>query len=153
MNKDKRFDPEIKNLIPHREPMLLINKIGHVDEKTSSAYVYIDEDVSFYEKEKNGVAAWVGLEYMGQTAALMGGYRLREGLVEPHLGILLGTRKYTTETDCFIKGKTLYVSCKEQDMLDDNFAKFNCTISYDGEEAILATATLSIFRQLKVSNE
>ncbi len=146
MCKD-RYDQEIKDLIPHREPMLLINKIGHIEETSSSAFVYIDSLASFYNDERQAVPAWVGLEYMGQTAALIGGYLLREGVIKPHLGFLLGTRKYQVETDYFLSDKVLEVKCIEENKVGEDLATFACTINYQGDTNIVASASLSVLRK------
>ncbi|GGW84938.1 ApeP family dehydratase [Alteromonas halophila] len=145
-----RFDPRILELIPHRPPMLLVNRIVSVSIKASSALVYIDEDAPFFEPGK-GVPAWVGLEYMGQTAALIAGHGLQQGLIEPHLGFLLGTRAYKSTCDYFAPGATLKVACTESVATDDGLAKFSCQItladSHAAEEEWLATASLSVFRR------
>ncbi|KAG1660469.1 hypothetical protein GQR58_022013 [Nymphon striatum] len=62
-----------------RDNLLLIKlhtainaRINSVDEKQSSAEVFIDKETPFYEKGF-GVPACIGLEFMGQTAALIAG--------------------------------------------------------------------------------
>ncbi|MCW8108911.1 hypothetical protein OPS25_10445 [Alteromonas ponticola] len=144
-----RFDKRLYDLIPHRPPMLLINRVLTVNASSSSALVTIDRETSFYEAEK-GVPAWVGLEYMGQTAALIAGHQLQQGLVAPHLGFLLGTRSFNAECDYFEAG-TIKVSCNEKAVVGDGLATFECKIEIYTEEAqqaaCLATAALSVFRR------
>ena len=84
-NAGLRFDSEILELIPHRPPMLLINHIGKIAINESVAFVLIDEQTPFYEPEL-GVPAWIGLEYMGQTAALIAGFQQKKGMIPEHLG-------------------------------------------------------------------
>ena len=148
---DNRFDPRILELIPHRPPMLLINQINHVDVSDSSSMVFIDEQAPFFEQNR-GVPSWVGIEYMGQTAALIAGYRLEKGLLEPNLGFLIGTRSFVSESEYFEPGTTLRVNCKEHAQVADGFAKFDCEIEkYDtvtGSTELLAKASLSVFRRL-----
>ena len=145
-----RFDPKLFELIPHRPPMLLINQVLAVDEKSSSALVIVDSDSSFFETSK-GVPAWVGLEYMGQTAALIAGHQLQQGLIAPHLGFLLGTRAFKSECDYFGTGSTLKVSCSEKVLVGDDLATFDCLIEKINETTqdttLLATASLSVFRR------
>lgn len=146
----QRFDQRIFELIPHRPPMMLINHIMDLDISHSSSLVTIDIDTPFYEPNK-GVPAWVGIEYMGQTAALIAGYRLKKGLIEPHLGFLIGTRAYKTEVGYFKPNTVLKINCRENAMIADGFAKFDCHIAYYSATAenaeVLATASLSVYRR------
>lgn len=141
----QQIDPEIIELIPHRAPMLLINKVISLSAKSSSAIVSIDKHASFFQSE--GVPSWIGLEYMGQTAALIAGFQLREGLVQPHLGFLLGTRQYLANTDYFLKDQELLITCKEAALVGDSLATFTCTIEDNSNQQNLATASLSVFRK------
>ncbi|WP_414829117.1 3-hydroxydecanoyl-ACP dehydratase [Alteromonas sp. H39] len=145
----QRYDARIFDLIPHRPPMLLINKIESVTQSASSALVYIDSDAPFYEPGL-GVPAWIGLEYMGQTAALIAGYQLQQGLVSPHLGFLLGTRAFKAHCAYFTAG-VLKVSCQQQALVGEGLATFKCIIeNYAGEAeggSCLAEANLSVFRR------
>lgn len=147
----ERFDPRLFELIPHRPPMMLINEVLALDEKSSSSVVIIDERASFFETDK-GVPAWLGLEYMGQTAALIAGYQLQQGTVEPHLGFLLGTRGFKSECDFFKPNTRLKVSCKEKALVGDDLATFDCLIETYSDELshnaeVLATASLSVLRR------
>lgn len=139
------IDPQILELIPHRPPMLLINKIQSLNETGSQAIVVIDSDAPFVQP--NGVPSWVGLEYMGQTAALIAGYQLREGLTKPHLGYLLGSRNYSAEQAYFDLGSQLLVSCTEAALVGDSLATFDCTIENNESKQVLAKASLSVFRK------
>lgn len=146
---DSRFDSRLYELIPHRPPMLLINKVLKVDERTSSSLVVIDEDSPFFEDE-HGVPAWIGLEYMGQTAALIAGHQLQQGLTPPHLGFLLGTRAYKAECSYFREGEYT-VRCEEKAIVGDGLATFDCFIETYNKNSqtikCLATASLSVFRR------
>ncbi len=146
----ERFDKEVLELIPHREPMLLVNHLISVSEKCSQARVLIDEQTPFFVPGE-GVPAWIGLEYMGQTAALIAGYQQREGLSKPHLGFLMGSRKYHSSLAHFPSGENLVVSCEEAALVGESLATFNCTIrsesNSDSNIEALATAVLSVFRR------
>ncbi len=146
---EARFDSRLYDLIPHRPPMLLINQVVSVNESASSARVYIDEQSPFFVSGQ-GVPAWIGLEYMGQTAALIAGHQLQQGLVSPHLGFLLGTRAYKADVDYFPAG-VLTVTCREIALVGDGLATFECFIETDidakANGQCLATANLSVFRR------
>ncbi|MEB8432443.1 hypothetical protein OO007_09430 [Cocleimonas sp. KMM 6892] len=141
-----RFDPEILTLIPHRPPMLLINRILEVGEKQSSAEVFIDKKTPFYEKGL-GVPATIGLEFMGQTAALIAGNQVIKNPADAKLGFLLGTRKYQSTLSYFKENSVLVVECSESAMVGETLASFSCTIRYKDEAEIIASANLSVLRQ------
>ena len=136
----------IYELIPHRGPMLLLGSVVDVGEKSSSSEINISRDSSFYIEGK-GVPSWIGVEYMGQTAALIAGYQLKQGAVTPHLGLLLGTRKYEAFTAWFKEGDELHVSCQEVAVVGEQLATFLCEIRDKKDRALLATAKLSVFRK------
>lgn len=146
------IDPEILELIPHRPPMLLINKIQLLTETDSQALVIINQHAPFYQQSTEqvnvgGVPSWIGLEYMGQTAALIAGYQLREGLCKPHLGFLLGSRNYSAQQAYFNEGLELLVTCKQAALVGDSLATFDCTIENNNNNQRLAKANLSVFRK------
>ena len=145
MQTSTRFDTQLFDLLPHRPPMLLVNKVEGLSATQSSASVIIDEATPFCSDK--GVSAWVGIEYMGQTAALIAGYQLQQGLTKPHLGFLLGTRRFQTEVPYFTIGKVLTISCVEKALVGDSLATFDCEIREQSSDELLATASLSVFRK------
>lgn len=134
----------IESLIPHRRPMLLIDEAESISGSYSSSRIHISESSSFFVTGK-GVPSWIGVEYMGQTAAMIAGYQLEQGQVEPHVGLLLGTRKYSATQAWFEPGTTLTVSCEELAVVGQGLATFHCEIK-NGEQ-LLASAKLSVFRK------
>lgn len=145
MPNSTRFDPQLFDLLPHRPPMLLVNKVVELSATQSAAEVIIDADAPFYHE--SGIPSWVGIEYMGQTAALIAGYQLQQGLSEPHLGFLLGTRRFQAEVSRFAAGSVLLVSCVEKAIVGDSLATFDCEIRDQSSDLVLATANLSVFRK------
>ena len=155
-NKMNFIETEIYDLIPHRPPMLLINKIVSLTQNSSESIVIINEKTPFYQNDYlqdkaddkiAGVPSWIGLEYMGQTAALIAGYQLREGLTQPHLGFLLGCRNYTAMESVFKNNSELLVSCEQGALVGDSLATFNCHIYDSKSKHELANASLSVFRK------
>lgn len=139
-------DPEIIDLIPHREPMLLLHDLIMVDSNRSAALVHVSSSAPFYENGK-GVPAIVGIEYMGQTAALIAGHQRKIGQLANHLGFLLGVRNYAVDVGYFPLDVTLKVTCTETAVVGDGLAKFSCDIErYDSGQRF-ATGKLSVFRQ------
>lgn len=149
---NERFDPTLFTLLPHRPPMLLVNQIVQLNEQRSETIVIIDAKSPF--SSDLGVPSWIGLEYMGQTAALIAGYQEQAGLCEPQLGFLMGSRKYTSSIEHFANGQNLRIICEQGTLVGSSLANFNCTIKNvigdsddldDGQT--IATATLSVFRR------
>lgn len=145
MDSMDRFDAKILTYLPHRPPMLLVNKILEVSESHAVTEVWIDEHAPFMCEQ--GVPAAIGIEYMGQTAALIAGYQLEQGTTEPHLGFLLGTRAYTTQLAYFPLNMTLRVECREKALVGDSLATFDCIISQADKPEAIAQANLSVFRK------
>lgn len=140
------IDPQILQLLPHRQPMLLLNRLVDVGANRSCAEVDIVPGASFFSDGK-GVPAWIGVEYMGQTAALIAGFQLAQGTVAPHIGLLLGTRKYAAAVPWFPAGAVLSVSCVEAAVVGQNLATFTCEIHHKQTGDLFATANLSVFRR------
>ena len=112
--------------------------------------VLVDELAPFYQVP--GIPSWIGLEYMGQTAALIAGYQRREGLIEAHLGLLLGTRRYQTEVEYFTAPQQLLISCRQAALVGESLANFDCTIQQADTAQVLAHASLSVFRKAKIAS-
>ena len=147
-----RYETRILELIPHRPPMLLINKILSLSDKTSHAEVIIDQQTPFFEVNL-GVPANIGIEFMGQTAALIAGHQALNNPAEAKLGFLLGTRKYQSTVAYFKENSVLEVSCIEGAMVGETLASFNCEIRYQYSPEIIATASLSVLRKPAESPE
>jgi predicted hotdog family 3-hydroxylacyl-ACP dehydratase len=134
--------PPIENLIRHRGPMLLIDRLIEASDVHALAEVRISEQSSFY-RPGSGVPAYVGLEYMAQTVAAYDGARRALSNEPPAVGFLLGTRRYAAEIDYFKAGAVLSVRV---DMVfsENGMASFDCGIRADGVPCV--TATLSVYR-------
>ncbi len=146
-----RFDAKILEYLPHRPPMLLVNNIIEVSNTHAVARVLVDQEAPFFTEQ--GVPASIGIEYMGQTAALIAGYQLEQGTTEPHLGFLLGTRAYATRLEYFPADSILHVECREKALVGDSLATFECIIAFAEEDEPIAKASLSVFRKPINDNE
>jgi len=128
--------------------MLLLDEAVHIDARSGSALVTVTDNSTFYIPGK-GVPAWVGLEYMGQTAALIGGLQQQAGVLADHTGFLLGSRQFSTTLCWFGIGTTLLIQCEQTALVGDSLANFSAEIRrYDApDDQPLASAILSVFRQ------
>lgn len=141
------IDTRLLDLLPHRSPMLLLTGLVSVTESEASSEVFISQLSPFFISGK-GVPSWIGLEYMGQTAALIAGHQLQKGTVEPHTGFLLGTRKFNALHPWYKENTLLNVSCKELAVVGDSLATFDCVIKDKTNDTLLAQTKLSVFRKL-----
>jgi len=84
--------PDIRTLVPHAGPMVLLDRVISADEESLCAEVRIRHDSLFCRA--GAVGAWVGLEYMAQAIGAYAGFTacLRGEPIK--LGYLLGTRCY-----------------------------------------------------------
>lgn len=142
------INAQLEKLLPHRPPMLLLDEPVHVDATMGEALVRITELSTFYIPGK-GVPSWVGLEYMGQTAALIGGFQQLSGDLEDHTGFLLGSRQFKSARAWYGVGTTLRVHCRQSALVGDTLANFDAQIFLhdSASELPVATAVLSVFRQ------
>ena len=58
---------DLRRFVPHREPMILIDRITLLKDDYLESEVTIREDSMFLRD--GAVPAWVGVEYMAQTCA------------------------------------------------------------------------------------
>jgi predicted hotdog family 3-hydroxylacyl-ACP dehydratase len=140
--------PSVTDLLPHKEPMILIDEIISFskEEKKIEVSVLIKEENIFYDKNIEGVSNLISIEYMAQASAALAemSERLKSQPSNPRPGMLLGTRKLNLSLEKFERGKKYFISAK--DVFDDGVtASFDCEIrSEDGIE--LASASLTAYR-------
>jgi len=123
----------IDQVLPHTGHMLLLDELlAHSDTSIVTA-VTIHADTVMCDGV-HGVPAWVGMEYMAQAAcAYSGVYEVRAG-EKPKIGLLLGTRSFTSTVSVFPVGSRLTVSAELVMRDDDDLAVFKCRIMCNGEE-------------------
>ncbi len=132
----------VEELLPHSGPMVLLDEALSAEEGRVTAAVRIAEDSLFYDPELGGVPAWVGIEYMAQTIAIYAGVHAKRAGEPVRVGLLLGSRRYQTETGCFPLGSRLLIHAREE-WRDESMAVFDCRIETD---ACLAKAMLNVYQ-------
>jgi len=134
--------PDLRSLVPHAGPMVLLDRVISADDESLCAEVSIRPDSLFCTAE--GVGAWIGLEYMAQAIGAYAGYvaQLRgEGI---RIGFLLGTRRYECIRPFFAVGTRLRVHVKRLFQSDNGMGSFECRI--DDGAAQLASVTLIVYQ-------
>ena len=138
----RSFEGPITSLVPHRPPMLLIDRVIADDAEQIRVEAIIKPDQLFVSPE--GLPAWVGVELMAQTIASFAGLRALEKNEPVRLGFLLGTRRYECSRPFFAVGARLEIEARQELVGANGLAVFFCTI-FLGDE-VLATAQLNAFQ-------
>src|SRR3990172_7062619 len=133
----------LEEILPHRSPMILLDRIIECDEHSLTAILEIKEDNLFLNLQKK-VPVWIGLEYMAQAIGAHAGIMRREQNEAVNIGFLLGTRCYETNVVFFELGTKLYI--KANKLYQEGAAgSFDCCIQ-DERKNILATAKIVAYQ-------
>ncbi|MGD8325701.1 MAG: hotdog family protein [Sphingomonadales bacterium] len=149
MTQANKLPWTVEELVPHAEPMILIDEVLDWSEDTLKSRVMISEDSVFYEKFQ-GVPVWVGVEYMAQTIAALAGVRAKRDDKPVRIGFLVGTRRYEAAVPMFTLGQVLEVSVSEI-FQDGGMGVFNCEIRSNRTE-LLASASLNVYLPQNISD-
>jgi predicted hotdog family 3-hydroxylacyl-ACP dehydratase len=134
--------PDIRSLVPHAGPMVLLDRVISADEDSLLAEVRIRSDSLFCSTD--GVGAWVGIEYMAQAIGAWAGYTARLRGEPVKLGFVLGTRRYECSRPIFTLGSLLRVHILRVFQDENGLGSFECSI--DNEEGRVATAIITVFQ-------
>lgn len=130
----------VEELLPHSGRMVLLNRVIEFDEENMVAEVIVRDDGLFGDGKT--VPAWLGIEYMAQTIAALGGMKRRMAGKPLNPGFLLGTRRYECNVDIFPVKSVLTISVKRL-VEDQELGVFDCRISAEG---ISASAKLNVYQ-------
>lgn len=135
--------PDVADLLPHQPPMRLLDRVtAWRDGGTVEASVTVSPDAAFYQRGI-GVPAWIGVEYLGQAAALAFGLAAREEGGAPRPGMLVACRRFETALAAFPDGSTLTVRAWPGSALTGPLVRFTGEIHLDG--APVATGEVSVY--------
>ncbi len=128
-------------VLPIREPMILLSGLDTWSDEAVSVFVEIDDDSLFLEEE--GVPMQIGIEYMAQACAAYAGCRALSTGDRPGIGFLLGTRNFQSTRAFFRRGDRLRVIASVE-YQDDAMSMFACKIDIAGDP--VATARISAYQ-------
>lgn len=140
--------PDIRSLVPHAGPMVLLDRVISVDEESLCAEVRIQSGSLFCDAD--GVGAWVGMEYMAQAIGAWAGYTAQLRGEPVKLGFLLGTRRYECTRPIFALGSVLRVHARRVFQDENGLGSFECCI--ESEEGRVATATVTVFQPPNIND-
>jgi 3-oxoacyl-[acyl-carrier-protein] synthase-1 len=138
--------PNIRTLVPHTGPMVLLDKLIAVGEETLCAEVNITPDTLFCDGKT--VGSWVGVEYMAQAVAAFAGYEAHLRNEPVKVGFLLGSRRYEVACPGFPVGSRLHVHVQRALQGENGLGAFGCQIvdANDSNGTMLANATITVFQ-------
>lgn len=132
----------INQLLPHDEPMILVDRAISVEETSIHCQVDIGPHCIFFDPESQTAPAYLGIEFMAQSVAAWSGYHSLQKGQQPPIGFLLGSRRYKALCDEFTLGQTLDIYA-EQLMEDNGMAVFTAKIEFNGE--LMAQCQLNVY--------
>ena len=135
--------PDIRDLVPHSGPMVLLDRVLAADAETLCAEVTIRPGSVFCDG--SGVGSWVGMEYMAQAVAAHAGYLALQRGEAVKVGFLLGTRRYECSRPAFAVGSVLHVHVRRALQGDNGLGAFECRIG-DAAGGLVASATVTVFQ-------
>lgn len=131
----------LDELIVHRPPMRMIDEIISISDTEAVAAVAVGSRNIFVDSS-HGLPAYCGIEMMAQTIAAIDGLRNLNKHLQPRIGFLLGSRKYTPKVAYFAVDTQLLIHVKMV-FSDGQMFSFEGAIEVLGDE--IAHATLNVF--------
>jgi predicted hotdog family 3-hydroxylacyl-ACP dehydratase len=133
----------IDSILPHVGRMRLLDELHDHGPEHVTCGVTIHAGALFCDGV-HGVPAWVGLEYMAQTACAFSGVEEVLAGSRPSIGLLLGTRSYQCSAEWFPLGATLRIRAELLMRDEHNLVAFACT-SHENDR-LLARGDLKAYR-------
>jgi predicted hotdog family 3-hydroxylacyl-ACP dehydratase len=136
---------QMAQILPHEGRMLLIDQLleQHDDGIVTALTIRAD---SVLCDGVTGVPAWVGMEYMAQTACAFSGLNQARDGQRPSISLLLGTRSYRAKVPVFLLGTRMTISAQLLVRDDDNLAVFACSIRDAVTQEELASGDIKAIR-------
>lgn len=135
---------EMTRLIPHREPLILLDKVISSDAEGIECQVEITPKSFLCEDGR--VPAYAGMEYIAQSIAAFSGVTNLDSGKDPEIGFLLGVRKFQSTIPYFKLGDVLTVKSNVV-FFEGSLGSFSGSIEVEGKTVI--TTNLSTFRPTK----
>jgi predicted hotdog family 3-hydroxylacyl-ACP dehydratase len=134
--------PPIVELVPHRPPMLLLDRVLSYDGERVVCETVLGPDSPFAEQGE--VPAVVGIEYMAQTIAAGAGLSARDkGDQAGRTGFLLGCRNLSIAVDSFQVGDRLTIEARRT-WGENQIGSFACKVQRGSE--VLVEGALTVYQ-------
>ena len=133
--------PAIAEVVPHRPPMLLLDRVVSYDGERVVCELVLTPDSPF--SDRGEVPAIVGLEYMAQTIAAGAGLSARGRGQPARMGFLLGCRSLSLAVDSFRVGDHLTIEAHRR-WGENDLGSFACKVRRGDE--VLVEGTLTVYQ-------
>lgn len=138
----------VAELVPHKDSMLLIDKVRYVDVDRVEAETEVRDD-GMFDDNRGGVPAWLGMEYMAQSIAAYAGAQGRQAGQGAKIGFLLGTRSFRSNFSQLPFGTRLTIFAEKLLQDESGMAAFKCTVTgtHPHDQSIITQeAVLNVFQ-------
>jgi len=133
--------PPITEVVPHRPPMLLLDRVLSYDGELVVCELVIEPSSPFAVGGE--VPAIVGLEYMAQATAAGAGLSARGKGQPARMGFLLGCRNLTIAVDSFRVGDRLTVEARRT-WGENDLGSFACQVRRGDD--VLVEGALTVYQ-------
>lgn len=140
---------QMSQVVPHVGRMVLLDELLEQHDDVIVTALTIRPD-SVLCDGVTGVPAWVGMEYMAQTACAYSGVNEVRAGQRPSISALLGTRSYRAQVPVFPLGARLVIRAELQMRDDDDLAVFACSIRDAATQAELAIGDIKAIRPVNL---
>ena len=132
--------PPISTLMPHREPMVLLDRMLEWSPGKTECAVRIRPSARFVEDGQ--LSAPLTIEHMAQTVAACLGYEAYRGGRGVRVGMIVSCREFHAYRAAASVGDELIIRA-ERDRGNETLSHFRCEVRLEGE--IFASSTLTLF--------
>ncbi|MCB9667131.1 MAG: hypothetical protein H6715_03305 [Myxococcales bacterium] len=138
----------VDKLIPHRPPILFLDRVLEVGEEFIVCLVHVAPEMAFVNDER--MESLVAFEFMAQSAAAYAGAKAA-GVQQGHTaGYLISVRDLSLATGSFSVGDVLVVRAHHL-WTDKGFSQFQCRVTREGEP--LAEGQIGVYQPADESHD
>ncbi len=135
---------DVAKLIPHRQPMILIDRLLEHQTDTLLTETIISPESAYFDENSQSVPNYVGIEYMAQSIAALAGLEAKANQQPIRIGFLLGSRKLKMHVKAFKLGESYQSRVSRLYQEDTGLAVFECQIIHQGK--VVAEANINVFQ-------
>lgn len=138
----------IAALLPHKAPMILLDRVIGMDRQSLEAAVRVAAGRPFFE-EGRGMPAHVALEWMAQACGAWAGAQALDAGAKIKLGLLLGTRNFRAARAWLEEGRMFTVQAS-LNYMDNEIGVFDCSVTDMASGAEVAVAQLTVYQSDRI---
>ena len=133
--------PPFESLLPHGSEIVLLERLCDWGDEFVECAAGAGS-APFLRRYGSRIPAWVGLEYMAQTAAVLAGIKAWKAGETPRAGVVIASRSIVCKFPSFERGEPLTVRA-ETDGDGGRAIRFRCQIRKAGGETA-QTGTITV---------